>query len=192
MSNEEINEESFSSDEEFDEEGDVESDSDVDAKLAEDEVFDIEFLKCYSALKKKDSKIYDKNVKFFSKDASSSSEDEADVGQSGPHSEGDKITNKAKAPRMTLLDHQLSVKEDEIEEPELMRQPKIDLSKPVSKSFYEKELEEIKKSIEKVNENINSDSDDELLVIKGSNSAPRESKSKKSINALLDKIEKDD
>lgn len=179
---EEHDEDSFSSDAEFDEydEG-SETSTDVDAKVAEDDVFDIEFFKCYSALKKKDEKIYDKNVKFFSKYPTSDSENEHDE----ESLEG--ANKKTTAPKMTLLDHQLNLKDEEIEEP-----AKIDLNRPVSKSFYEKELDEIKKSIEKVSENVDSESDDDLLIVKKSEVEPSKSRPKKKIDALLDKLEKDD
>lgn len=187
---EQIQEEEFSSDEEFDD-GDegTDSDTDIDAKVAEDDVFDIEFFKCYSALKKKDEKIYDKNVKFFQEDAVSDSEPEKEEGKESLLKPA--YMTERKAPKMTLLDHQLNLKDEEIEEPdELRRKSKIDLNEPVSKSFYEKELEEIKKSIEEVNENIDSDSDDDLLVVKDSGSAiASRSKSKGRINEMLNKLE---
>lgn len=186
MTSEEIPEEEFSSDEDFDENDDSESSTDVDAKLAEDDVFDIEFLKCYAALKKKDEKIYDSSTKFFNEDDTTSSNDEDVADVSGKMQE-----KKSKAPKMTLLDHQLALAENDIEDPELDVNAKIDLNKEISKSFYEQELEEIKKSIEKQSENIDSDSDDDLLVVKGSSEGPShvQSKPRKKINALLDKIE---
>lgn len=174
-SSEEIQEGNFSSDTEFDDEDNSESSTDIDAKLEEDDVFDVEFFKCYSALKKKDEKIYDENVRFFTDRDVSDSENEA--------------KKKISAPKMTLLDHQLSLKEGDIEEPELERPVKVDLNKPVSKSFYDKELEEIKKSIEKVSENIDSESDDDLLIVKGSDGKESRPKSKKTISSILDKLE---
>lgn len=179
----------FSSDESFSEEGEDSSDSDVDAKLAEDDVFDIEFFKCYSALKKRDEKIYDKNVKFFSEQASS--EDEEEIQGDSNNQTG--RSKSAKAPKMSLLDHQLNLREDEIVDPELERKvPKIDLNKNVSRSFYEKELDEIKKCIEKIGEGVDSDNDDDLLVVKGTSSRPGTSKPRKTIDALLDKMEGED
>lgn len=146
MSQEGINEDSFSSDEEFDEEDDeTDSSSDIDMKIANEEVFDEEFFKCYSALKEKDEKIYDKSVTFFSDKAPSSSDQ--------PDNE------KVYEPKVTLLSHQLNLKESELEDGAEQRQ------NVVQKSYYEKELDEIKNTISK---EIDSDSDDELLVVKGS------------------------
>lgn len=182
---EHIPEETFPSDEEFDDEeedGDSDSSTDVDAKLAEEEVFDDEFFRCYSALKKKDSKIYDQNVKFFNEEEKSESEEDKETEESSkPKERLLDLHLRYGAPKMTLLDHQLNLKEDEIED------PKIDLNKPVSKSFYEKELEEIKKSIERVTEEVDSDSDDELFVVKGSDGEA--SKPRKKINSILDELE---
>lgn len=144
MSQEIINEDSFSSDEEFDSEGeDSESSTDVDVKVAQDDVFDDEFFHCYAALKKKDEKIYDKNVRFFSEKESSGSDKQ----------------EKRKNVKITLLSHQLDLKESDLE---------LETAKDqvvAQKSFYEKELEDIKKAID---DEIDSDSDDELLVVKSS------------------------
>lgn len=168
----------FSSDESFDDE-ETESESDVDAKLAEDDVFDVEFLKCYSALKKKDDKIYDENVRFFNDNGSSTaSENDEEDEEASVHN-----IKKSKPPKMTLLDLQLRDNEDDDE----LDQPKVDLNKEVSKSFYEKELEEIKKSIERVGEDID-DSGDDLLVVKESEQGSVESKKKDKISRLLDKL----
>lgn len=155
MSREEVNEDSFSSDEEFDDEEDTESSTDVDAKIAQDEVFDEEFFNCYAALKKKDDKIYDKNVKFFTEKESS----------------GSHVESKRKEDKITLLSHQLSLKESDLEEEPATHQ------NVVQKSYYEKELDEIKKTI---GNEIDSDSDDDLLLVKGSEtSAGKESSSKR-------------
>lgn len=173
-----ILEETYPSDSELGDSDGSESSTDVDAKLAEDDVFDIEFLKCYSALKRKDAKIYDGSTKFFNEQEDSGSEDEK--------KSDDKVTPPKKSsatPKMTILDHQLNLKEEEMEEPSVA---KVDLTKSVSKSFYERELEDIKKSIEEVCEDIDSDSDD-LLNVKG-----EPTKEKKVIRNLLDKIEEDD
>jgi protein KRI1 len=181
----EILKDTFSSDESLDDEEDSDSDSDVDAKLAEDDVFDVEFLKCYSALKKKDEKIYDKNVRFFENDDSSSSD------EGNKKDEEANITNnvgKSAAPKMTLLDLQLKTVEENDDEAD---NPKIDLNQDVSKSYYEKELEEIKKSIEKVSEDVD-DSEDELLVVKDSKSDEAKTKPKSKIESLLDKIVDED
>lgn len=162
----EAEEDSFSSDQEYDSyDEDSGTSTDVDAKLAEDDVFDIEFFKCYTALKKKDDKIYDQKVKFFSKD------DESERGHG--------LDSKTIGPKMTLLDHQLSLKDDEIEEPS-----KNDLNKPVSKSFYEKELDEIKKSIEKISEDVESGSDDDLLIVKKSEASKIRKKTDQDIDYL--------
>lgn len=172
-----IIEETYPSDSELSDSEGSESSTDVDAKLAEDDVFDIEFLKCYSALKKKDAKIYDGSTKFFNEDGDSGT-DETDSESK------DALSKKSSsAPKMTILDHQLNFKEEEIEEPSLA---KVDPSKSVSKSFYERELEDIKKSIEGVCEDIDSDSED-LLKVKG-----EPTREKKVIKNLLDKIENDD
>lgn len=145
MSQEEVNEDSFSSDEEFDDEEETDSSTDIDAKIAQDDVFDEEFFNCYAALKKKDEKIYDKNVKFFSDKAPTDFNTQEEA--------------KVKEPRITLLSHQLSLKDSDLDE-ESVKPPDV-----VQKSHYEKELDEIKKTIEK---EIDSDSDDGLLVVKGS------------------------
>lgn len=182
-------EDSSSSDDEYDEsDEDSATSTDVDAKLAEDDVFDIEFFKCYSALKKKDDKIYDQKVRFFSKEESSNSEEESNETRDEQQKKTLlKANMKSTGPKMTLLDHQLSLKDDEIEEP-----AKIDLNKPVSKSFYEKELDEIKKSIEKISENVDSESDDDLLTVKKSDGSNSKLKPKTKINEMLDKLERDD
>lgn len=185
--------EEFSSDAEFDDEGETDSSSDIDSKLEEDDVFDVEFFKCYSALKKKDSKIYDENVKFFTERDEGSDSDvdkKPDGGDTEPRSLLGLNSKKSNAPKMTLLDHQLALADGDIEEPELSRTAKIDLTEPVSKSFYDKELEEIKKSIEKVSENVDSESDDDLLIVKSKDGdQPVKSKSKKAISSILDKLE---
>lgn len=171
-------EETYPSDDEFSDEVDSDSSTDVDARLAEDDVFDIEFLKCYSALKKKDSKIYDEKTTFFNK-CNESSSDEESTTQEEP------ATSKkgSGAFKMTLLDHQLNLKE-EIDEYDTV---KVDLTQPVSKSFYERELEDIKKSIEEVCGDADDESDDDLLKVKG-----EEKRDKKIIKNILDKVENDD
>lgn len=177
-------EDSLSSDEEYDEfDEDSGTSTDVDAKLAEDDVFDIEFFKCYSALKKKDGKIYDREVKFFSKEESDS-EDECENERAKNFRE---VNMKTSGTKMTLLDHELGLKEGEIEEPS-----KVGLNPPVSKSFYEKELDEIKKSIEKISENVESESDDDLLIVKKSEGSESKPKPRTKIDEMLDKLEQDD
>ena len=157
---EEIQEDSFSSDTEFDDEEDSESSSDVDAKLEQDEVFDADFLKCYSALRKKDPKIYDDKVKFFNTNK--------------PTLEDNDVLHKSTVPKMTLLDYQLDNDKnltDNKEEP----------AQASPKSFYEKELDDIKKSIEQVGD---SESDEELLVVKGP-------KRREKTKTILDKLDGD-
>lgn len=166
----EIQEESFSSDTDFDDGGESDSSSDIDAKLAEEDVFDLEFFKCYSALKKKDEKIYDKDVKFFNEHSSSDGDSEAETTEK--LLEPDYM--KRSAPRMTLLDHQLAIKDDQLDE-----LPKQEDTSVPSKSYYEKELQDIKESIAKISENVDEDSDDEFLI----------SNSKKKIDAILDEVE---
>lgn len=189
---EEVIPEPLSSEEEFDDEDDdtEASSTDLDEKIAEEDVFDAEFFKCYSALKKKDDKIYDKNVRFFDDAESSGSDnDEKDkLHKSGSDGETLLTQNKKKShsPKvMTLLDHQLQLSKQEAEEQELDGQPKIDLNKPVSKSYYEKELEEIKKDIGKISENVNSDSEDDFLIVKN----PDSSKPRKQLDKILDQLE---
>lgn len=186
MSRAEIIEDSFSSDEEFDDDSVSESSTDVDAKVAEDDVFDVEFLKCYSALKKKDDKIYDPNVRFFTeKDSESENEGEPKNNES--------LLKQSSAPKMTLLDLQLDLTKGAGHEEQTIENSKVDLNQPVSKSYYEKELEEIKKSIEKVGGEIDSESDDDFLVVKGSNTGGAGGSKKRSkINSILDKIELED
>lgn len=179
---EDILEDSFSSDAEFDEEED-ESSTDVDAKLEEEDVFDVEFLKCYSALKKKDKKIYDKNVRFFQDQELSTDLEDDDSSVTDPAKQ-----NKASVPKMTLLDHQMLLNEDNIEEPSIER-IKVDLNQEVPKSFYEKELDEIKKSIEQVGQEIDSDTDDELLVVRGKPTDHQKQRTKDKLKTILDKIE---
>lgn len=177
--------EPFSSEDSFDEDDCSDSSTDIDEKVKQDDVFDLEFLKCYSALKKKDSKIYDKNVKFFSEEVSS--DEENDNGESKDNQ--DHVANKkASKPRLTLLDQQLGLRDDEIEELPSDKS-KIDLNAPVAKSYYEKELEEIKK---KISETIDSDSDDDLFVVKSTGSSAKPSNSKQAINSLISKIEDED
>ena len=89
---------------------------------------------------------------------------------------------------MTLLDHQFNLDPESVEEPSMER-PKVDLNTEVSKSFYEKELEEIKKSIEKVGKDIDSDSDDELLVVKDKGKSLDTRKPRNKLGDILDKIE---
>lgn len=181
MTGEEVPEEEFSSDEDFDEDDDdSESSTDVDAKVAEEDVFDAEFLKCYAALKKRDEKIYDSNVRFFSENKPSSSKDES-------KSKSIENASKSKAPKMTLIDHQLALARGEIEIPE--EEPQNELSDMVSKSYYEKELEEIKNSIKNRSENIDSDSEDSLLVVKGAKEGEPPTRPGKKVSALLDEIE---
>lgn len=176
----------FSSDEDFDDEeaesevDDSESDTDVDAKIAEDDIFDAEFLKCYSALKRKDEKIYNKDVKFFEPEPDS---DDAD--QDGDHEKPSKSE-----PKMTILDHQLNLNQDEVYSAEA--EAKIDLNQPVDKSYYEKELEEIKKNIESVTADIDSDDEELLTVKKGSGSDTEPVGPSKRIGKLLEKIEQED
>lgn len=184
MSKDDIIEDSFSSDEDFDDDDESESSTDVDAKLAEDDVFDVEFLKCYSALKKKDHKIYDPNVRFFTEKDS----EQEDEGQGQPSDR--ETAKKSMVPKMTLLDLQLNSSRDGDEE-HAIANTKIDLNQQVSKSYYEKELEEIKKSIEKVSEEVDSQSDDDLLVVKGSD-GEFAGKKRGKINSILDKIENED
>lgn len=183
MGSEQVLEEEFSSDEEFVEDDDSESSTDVDAKLAEDEVFDIEFLKCYAALKKKDEKIYDTNIQFFNKDDQANSNDKG-----GQDAEKDEEDSKSKAPKMTLMDYQLALAKGEIEEPELSK----GTNRQVSQSYYEKELNEIKNSIQKQSKDIDSDSDDDLLVVKGSKEGEAPARPTKRITALLDKTQDPD
>lgn len=189
-----IQEDIFSSDEEFQEDNqDEESSTDEDEKIKEDDIFDAEFLKCYSALKEKSAKIYDKNVRFFSNDLSTSESDE-EMKQSedgNPTTSCKSLENdnkKIQKPRLTLLDHQLSVIGDELDELPPDRH-KVDLHGAVSKSYYEKELEEIKK---KINEIVDSDSDDDLLFVKGTGESAGKTGSKHVIGNLLSKIEHDE
>lgn len=181
MTDPQILEETYPSDSELSDNDDTDSSTDVDAKLAEDDVFDIEFLKCYSALKKKDAKIYDEKTTFFNDQSESSADEKDEDGKEGQTKSSKKNSH---APRMTLLDHQINLKEEEIEEP---KAAKIDLNQAVSKSFYEKELEDIKKSIEEVCEEVDDESDDDLLKVKG-----EEVRDKKVIKNILDKVEEDD
>jgi len=183
----EIQEDSFSSDAELDEEAD-DSSTDVDAKLEQDDVFDAEFLKCYAALKKKDEKIYDKNVKFFEDSDSEADTPSSDKKDANNDSSSQPISTRSKTPKMTLLDHQLAVNHSEIED-SLLPKAKIDLNEPVSKSFYDRELEEIKKSIEKVGEELDSESDDDLLVVKTSDGGGSNKTAKNKLSTILDKIE---
>lgn len=173
MSANHIREESFSSDTDFDDEqGSDASSTDLDAKLEQEDVFDIDFFKCYSALKKKDEKIYDKSIKFFNENSSSESEQEAE--------DKEKLLQpsymKKTEPKMTLLDHQLNVGNDELEDKAIVPQQNI------SQSFYEKELSEIKDSIAKISEDVDSDSDDEFLI----------SSSKNKLSSIMDKVEGDE
>lgn len=194
-----VQEEVISSDEEFvedEDEVDTESSSDVDAKIAEEDVFDIEFFKCYSALKKRDDKIYDENVKFFNEyDGESSDEEETKAHHDGVASESkppdgvgtskSMLNKRTKHPKMTLLDHQINLTQDDP-----LEEPKVDLNKEISKSYYEKELEEIKKSIEQVGDNIDSEDEEDLLILKDSKEGP--SKPRKKINDMLDRLEEEE
>lgn len=190
MSEINIQEERFTSDEELDDQtGESDSSTDVDEKVEQDDVFDLEFLKCYSALKQKSEKIYDKNVKFFSEET-----DDSDAEPNKNNRQVDEMmkpllptTKKLTKPRLTLLDQQLSMG-DEIEELPSDK-TKVDLNATVSKSYYEKELEEIRK---KISDTIDSDSDDDLIVVKGTGKSATGSKSKQTINAILSKIENTD
>lgn len=146
-------EERISSDEEFSDEELSESGSDVDAKLAEDEVFDAEFLKVYSALKQKDQKIYDKNVKFF--------EESDDDDRQSPATEEEP---KRKKPRLTLLDHQLYLKQDD--DIEQLHKGGDELTP--GRSYYDQELDDIKSNIKKIAEKVDDDSDDDFLKVKRS------------------------
>jgi len=187
MSKDGVQEEPFSSDEEFDDhQDDSDSSIDVDAKLAEDDVFDIEFLKCYSALKKKDERIYNKDVRFFSGPDSSDSEGGSDKDEEN----AGRLLAKPPAPKMTLLDHQLGLAEEELEEAELLAESKTDLKKLVSKSFYEAELDEIKQKIKNVDDLVDSESDDDFLIVKSSREpGPSKSEPRKIISKLLNELE---
>lgn len=150
----EIQEDSFSSDEDFDDECEdiSESSTDVDEKIVNEEIFDNEFLKCYSALKRKDNKIYDKDIKFFKEKHEDSAEKKEPPLSSG-------FNKKADKPRMTLLDHQLRVDDDEC----VPEQPKRMLS------HYERELEDLKNEILKAGQSDDSDSEGgDLLIRKNS------------------------
>lgn len=176
MMSEIIQEDSFSSDEDFDEgnEGtDSESSTDVDEKLATEEVFDAQFLKCYSALRRKDAKIYDEQVKFFDENDESSQSSQEDVDLAAAN-------KKSSKPKMTLLDHQLSIKDQH----DILDEHAVNQEEPTMlKSHYERELDEIKNDINKITEDI--ENDDEFFVIKNISS-------KEKIETMLDKIDNDE
>lgn len=182
-----IQEDSFSSDEDFDDEDEElsESSTDVDEKIKNEEIFDKDFLKCYSALKRKDDKIYDKDVKFFQQKVEDESKEELDS-LLNPN-------KKVSKPKMTLLDHQLSLKEDGIDEIEQIRlgedEPVKERIKPML-SHYERELDDLKKEILKAGEDDDSDSDSGDFLIRkdvSSNHQPVIAKTRKSkIEAIPD------
>lgn len=148
---------------------DEESDDESSSESVEDP-FDDDFFKVYSALKNKDSKIYDQSFNFFNKD-------------SVPDKQKKKSTVKekiAEQSKMTLQDYHRKLIEEKkgiTEEDEMMINKDLEDNSKKPASYYE-DLYNIRKEIKDI---VNEESDDDnLFSVKNQpvNSAPKNNKRK--------------
>ncbi|KAH9415459.1 KRRI-Interacting protein 1 [Dermatophagoides pteronyssinus] len=150
-------------------------DDDESGESLTDDPFDDDFFNVYSALKNKDSKIYDKNFKFFTKD---------DNDDDSKNKESEKTIPKQKAEKLTLQKYHEKLIEEKkgiTEEDETMLNNKSnDEQQQQQPEGYYEELYNIRKDIKDIfKEKCNPDDDDgDLFSIKHSDNIVKKKETK--------------